>query len=103
MERTSISQEEMPIDEQVVTAIIYSISDLLTFTVEIRHQGKSQFIEDKIHSCKHFQNLDDARAAALARGAQKHFLALNRTYHEVSVNEDLPNQKEMHRYDYVAL
>ena len=97
----SISQIENPIDENIKTAIFYSISDLGDYLVEIRYQNEHYFLLENGKS-KQFQNMASARKAALQHGAEQGFIALSKTYQEVEA-ETLPitSSKQENRYDYI--
>lgn len=98
MATDSISQLEKPINENKRTAIIYSISDLAEYLVEIRHHNENYFVSANGEP-KRFGNLSEARRTALAHEAEEGFLALNKTYQEVDGSKINDNS----RYDYMHL
>lgn len=98
MSTESISQTEMQLDESIPTAIFYSISDLAEYIVEIRHQSKRYFINDKQEPMR-FQNLNEAKRVALEHKAERGFLALNKTYQEL----DGTSTSQTNRFDYVGV
>ena len=94
----SISQTEKQINENISTAIFYSISDLAEYIVEIRYQQKRYFINDD-NEPKRFGNLSEAKRVALEHKAEKGFLALNKTYQEL----DGTDTSKTSRFDYVSV
>lgn len=100
MTNLSISQSEMPIDENVKTAFVYSISDLFSYTVEIRYKNQSYFILNDQKESKLFGNLEDAKKAAKNEGSELAYLALDKTYQEVEADNIKPRDFHHKRYDY---
>lgn len=98
MATKSISQMEKTVDENICTAIFYSISELAEYIVEIRHQKNQYFINNKQEPLR-FGNLSEAKRVALEHKAEKGFLALNKTYQEL----DGTNTSDTNRYDYVSV
>lgn len=89
------------INDNVRTAIIYSIDDLLFYIVEIRYHHQNYFIGNK-DSPKKFGNLKDARMACLDHQAEEGFLALSKTYDEVDSSCDNKNVNG-ERFDYINI
>lgn len=100
----SISQTENPIDENVRTAIFYSISDIGEYLVEIRHHNQQYFISHGTDPDR-FGNLGEAKRAALKQHAEQAYLALDKTYEEVEVSTSTtakPADQSRH-FDYVPV
>lgn len=102
----SISQTEKPIDENKPTAIIYSISDLGEYIVEIRFNNQQYYI-GKEKAPDRFANLGQAKEAARAHNAEQGFLALSKTYQEVEADNksqtDTMEAESSQRFDYLPL
>lgn len=98
MSTASISQLEISLDHNIPTAIVYSVSDLAVYMVEIRHQDKAYFVSHKEEPQK-FGNLGEAILAARAHKAEQAFLALDKTYQEVEAG----SSQTGNRYDYMPL
>jgi hypothetical protein len=96
-----ISNEEIHIDPNKRTAVIYSVDDLVAYIVEINYQHKSYFIEENKRAVL-FGNLAEAKEAALKHHAEEAFLALSKTYQEVDMSNDNPRYCSG-RYDYIRV
>jgi hypothetical protein len=100
MNKLSISQIEQPINENIPTAIIYSICEIGDYIIEIRHHYKSYFVGSP--EINRFGNLADAKQAARDHHAQQGYLALNKTYQETEISSKTLS-KNQHRFDYLLI
>jgi hypothetical protein len=96
---------ETSIDQLVIQGvtigIIYSISDLGDYMVEIRHHDQRYFVGSKTEPDK-YGNLGEAKMAARSHGAVKLFLALSKTYEETEVAKDSVTRQQ-DKFDYMAI
>ncbi len=83
------------------TAIIYTISDLAVYIVEICYENECYFIKKNKEEIEQYGNLDNAREAACTHHAEAAFLALDTTYEEMGTSsEDVKNTA---RFDYMPI
>lgn len=87
-------------DPNVKRAIIYAIDDLFGYTVEIKDKNKSYYLTNGSEPIL-FNNMGDARQAAIKENVVEAYLALSKTYEETSLN-DTPKKKE-ERFDYSVI
>lgn len=98
----SIAREELPLDPEVKTAIIYSVAEITTFIVELHYQTDSYFMYDADNHPMQFANLALAKAAAAHAGATQGYQALENIYQEVGAPTHIQGSDHTHhRYEYV--
>lgn len=97
----SISHHELPaLDDSVPTAIIYTQSDLFSFTIEMRHQGRSHFLAERDNVPRQYASLEQAKRAARSAGAIKAFTACDTVYDEAGLSASQASQM---RFDYAPV
>ncbi len=100
MEPATNDKKENAICKDKRTAIIYTISDLAVYIVEVCYEDQCYFIKKSKEEIEQYGNLKDAREAALAHHAEEAFLALDTTYEEM---EPLSDSKKRARFDYMPI
>lgn len=96
LEKSNFLSYEIPI------GIIYSISDLGDYIVEVRHYDQHKFVGNNGEPTR-YGNLASAKAAARSHGAVKLFLALSKTYEETESNKDSRVDQKHDKFDYMPL
>ena len=85
------------INPNIKTAIIYSIDHLFSYTVEIKEGKNSYYVASKDGPLK-FDNMENARQAALKENVQLAYLALSKTHEETDLSTCHADHQD--RYDY---
>lgn len=101
----SISEDEIKIDHSIKTAVIYTVDEIGTYLVEVRHLNDQYFISNKNFPVS-FSNLSEALKAARHEGIAQAFLALSKTSEEVGLDRasiDPKIRSHQYQYDYLKL
>lgn len=96
----ALAKQEKFIDKNKRVAIIYNITDIGEYIVEIFHNEISYFIKNGSNENMRFQNLADAKSAAKNENSEECYLAVNKTYQEIESSTDENCHK---RFDYMPI
>lgn len=91
------ANQNVHIKPNIRTAIVYSVDDLFSYTVEIRQGDHSYFISKENQPIR-FGNMEDARQAAIRENAAEAYLTLSKTYEEADPKTCAVSPND--RYDY---
>lgn len=100
MSTKSIYHKQMSIDPQIKTAVIYSVDHLYVYLVEIKEANTSYYLTREGEPLR-FNNLDEARQAAIQERVKQAYLALSKTYEEVDLSTCHADHQD--RYDYMKV
>ncbi len=96
----SVVKQENFIDKNKRVAIIYNITDIGEYIVQIFHNEISYFIKKGANQNTRYQNLADAKDAARNENSEECYLAVNRTYQEIESSSSEHSNK---RFDYMPI
>jgi hypothetical protein len=104
MKTTSIAKEEIPIQENIRTAVIYNVPEIAEYIVEIIDNDEHFFIEENGNNVR-YGNLDEAISAARSYHPEQYYLALSKTYQETEAeaSASTPHPANKKRFDYMPL
>lgn len=99
MNNKKLLKDELKINTDIRTAIVYAVDELFYYIVEIHHQKKSCYIGNDNMPDK-FGNMEDVVKACHKHKVKQAYIALSKTYQETDLTTD---QQELSRYDYMPI
>lgn len=99
MNKKMLLKDELKIDTDTRTAIVYTVDELFYYIIEIHYQDKSYFIGEDNNPDK-FGNMEDVVKACHKNKVEKAYIALSKTYQETDLVTD---QLGLSRFDYMPI